>query len=352
MSGEKTERPTPKRLRKAREDGQVPHSKDLTQTVLVVALFIYLITQGPSVFRRMGEMVLFPVGVLPLDFDTAVNAVLSRMLDESIRLMLPFLLIVLILGLFVELAQTGMLMAPKVFSQVGKRLSVAANVKNIFSMKNLFDFVKSVAKIALLSSVIYTVLAGELPALLTLPRAGLEGIGLAVGDMLKLMLMKVALGYSLIALADFFWQRRNHIKQLMMTKSEVEKDHKESEGDPHVKQERKNRHLEMINEESVDRARSSTVVVTNPVHLAMCLYYEKVRTPLPVLIAKGQGALAQRMVRAAREAGVPVVENVPLAWSLHESMEVMSYIPSELIEPVGEVLRLVRAAADAASEEA
>ena len=352
MSGEKTELPTPKRLRKAREDGQVPHSKDLTQTVLVVALFTYMIAAGSGILLQMGEMLLFPVGVLRLEFDAAVNAVLSRMLDESVRLMLPFLLIILILGLFVELAQTGMLIAPKVFTQVGKRLSVVNNVKNIFSAKNFFDFLKSVAKILLLSAVIYSVLEGELTALLTLPRAGLEAVGMAVGDMLKLMLLKVSLGYGLIALVDFLWQRRNHIKQLKMSKHEVEQDHKESEGDPHIKHERRNRHIEMINEESVERARSSSVVVTNPIHLAICLFYEKDRTPLPVVIAKGQGALARRMVVAARQAGVPVMENVPLAWSLHETTDVMAYIPSELIEPVGEVLRMVHAAAGASQEEA
>jgi type III secretion protein U len=351
MSGEKTELPTPKRLRKAREDGQVPHSKDLTQTVLVVALFGYLLAMGESIFARMGKMLLMPVQAMTLEFNAAVNAVLAAMIEESIRLVLPFLLIVLILGLFAELAQTGMLIAPKVFSRIGKRLNVVANVKNIFSMKNLFDFLKSIAKITLLSVILYVVLDAELPTLLTLPRADIEGVGLMVGLLIKLMVIKMALGYAVIAIIDFFWQRRNHIKQLKMSKHEVQQDYKESEGDPHIKYERRNRHVEMLHEESVERARNSSVVVTNPIHLAICLYYIKDQTQLPVVVAKGEGALARRMVHAAREAQVPVVENVPLAWSLHETTDVMGYIPSELIEPVGEVLRMVRVAADTAQEE-
>jgi type III secretion protein U len=345
MSGEKTEQPTAKKLRDARMEGQVSHSKDLTQTVLVVALFGYLIVDGANLLRAMSDMMIMPVGVLGLDFLQAVNAVMTRLLNESVRVMAPFLLIVLLLGLFVELAQTSMLITFKPLTQVGKKLDVAANVKNMFSMKNLFEFLKSCAKIVLLSAIVYTVIAEALPGLTTLPRAGLVGVGLAVGAMLQSMLLKVALGYSLIAAVDFFWQKKNHAKQLKMSKHEVEQEFKESEGDPHIKGERKQRHMEMLNETSVGRSREASVLVTNPIHVAVAVLYRKGATALPVVTAKGRDALARRMVHAARQAGVPVMENVPLAWSLLETADVDAYIPEDLIEPVAEVLRLVRAAA-------
>lgn len=350
MSGEKTEEPTAKKLRDARQEGQVPHSKDLTQSVLVVSLFAYIMADSVNLLRTLGEMMVMPAGVLGMEFNQAVNAVTTRLLREGMRVMAPFLLIVILLGLFVELAQTGMLLTFKPLSQVGKKLNVAANAKNMFSMKNIFEFLKSCAKIVLLSSIIYTVIAAALPGLMTLPRAGLVGVGLAVGAMLQSMLIKISLGYGLIAAIDFFWQKSNHRKQLKMSKHEVQQEYKESEGDPHIKGERKQRHMEMLNETSVGRAREATVLVTNPIHVAVAVVYQKGATLLPVVTAKGREVVARRMVHAAREAGVPVMENVPLAWALLETAELDTYIPEDLIEPVAEVLRLVRAAAGESEE--
>ncbi len=341
---EKTEQPTPKKLRDARQEGQVARSKDVTQTALIVALFAYMLADGRAILGAMGEMMLMPVGVLTLEFNLAVNAVATQLLQASIRLMMPFLLIVILLGLFVELAQTGMLFATKALTQFGKRINVIANAKNMVSMKNLVEFLKSCAKIIVLSAILYVVLASAFVGLLTLPRAGFIGIGIAMGAMLQSMLIKFSLAYGLIAAFDFFWQRHSHIKELKMSKHEVEREHKESEGDPHIKGERKQRHLEMLNETSVNRSREASVLVTNPVHVAIAIVYKKDATPLPVVTAKGREALARRMVHAARQAGVPIMENVPLAWSLLETAKVDEYIPEELIEPVAEVLRLVRQA--------
>jgi len=351
MSGEKTEQPTAKKLRDARNDGQVPHSKDLTQTVLVVALFGYMLADGSAILKRLGDMMIFPMGLLTMDFDQAVNAVMTRLLEESTQLMMPFLLIVILLGLAVELSQTSMLLTFKTLSRVGSKLNVATNVKNMFSMRTLVEFLKSCAKIGLLSGIVYMVVAAALPGLITLPRAGLVGVALAMGAMLTSLILKVSIGFGLIAAIDFFWQRHHHAQQLKMSKHEIEQEFKESEGDPHIKGERKQRHLEMLNEEPVNRAREASVLVTNPVHVAIAIVYREESTPLPVVTGKGREAQARRMVHAAREAGVPVMENVPLAWALLETAQVDAYIPEELIAPVAEVLRLVRAAQGEEGEE-
>lgn len=339
---EKTEQPTPKKLRKAREDGQVAHSKDLTQMVLILAIFGYLLADAPELLRRMGEMMVMPVGVLAMGFEDAVNVVMTQLLRDSIRLLLPFLLIVIGLGLFVEMVQTGMLFSIKSLMPSGKKLNVANNVKNIFGKKNLVEFLKSNIKIAVLSAVVYAILREELDTLMTLPQAGLTGVGVALALLLRELMVKLAIAYAIIAAADFAWQRHHHIKQLMMSKDEVKQEYKEAEGDPHIKHERKHLHQEMLQEGAVNRSRESSVLVTNPTHLAIAILYDQEETPLPVVLAKGEGALAERMVIAAREAGVPVLQNIPLAWALMEAAEIDNYIPSELIEPVAEVLRMVR----------
>jgi len=339
---EKTEQPTPKKLKKAREDGQVAHSKDFTQMVLTVALFGYLLADAESVARRLGAMLLLPVRVLGMPFDDAVDVVLDQLARDAVILLLPYLLIVIGLGLLTEMLQTGMNISFKALKPSGKKLNVANNVKNIFGQKNLVEFLKSSLKIAILSSILYVVLRDSLGTLLLLPQGGPDGVGVAIGVLLQALMVKVTLGYAIIAAADFVWQRRHHRKQLMMSKDEVKQEYKEAEGDPHIKHQRKHLHQEMLQHGAVQKAREASVIVTNPTHLAIAIDYDPERTPLPVVLAKGEGALAERMVQAAREAGVPVLQNIPLAWALQETAAVDQYIPSELVEPVAEVLRMVR----------
>ena len=239
---EKTEQPSAKKLRQAREDGQVAHSKDFTQTVLILALFAYLLGNAESFFKSLGEMMLLPVGVLSMPFDAAVEVVVSQLVRDAIRIMLPILLIVIGLGLFAELAQTGMLFAFKAMLPSAKKLNVMSNLKNIFALKNLIELIKSILKIGFLSALIFKLLHDALPTLLTLPQGELPGVGIAVGTLLKHMMINVAIVYVIIAAADFVYQRYSHTKGLMMSKDEIKQEYKEMEGSPEIKQQRKHLH--------------------------------------------------------------------------------------------------------------
>lgn len=339
---EKTEKPTPTKLRKAREEGQIAHSKDLTQTVLVAALMGYMLMDAPAIAKRMGEMLVMPAHLMSMEFEAAFNVLVLEMSRAFVALLLPFILIVIIVGLVVEMAQTGMLFAFKSLKPSGKKLNLVQNVKNLVSAKSLVEFLKSNLKIVVLTAVVYWMLKSELPTLLTLPQGGVGGVGVALVTLLKSLFMQVTLAYAVIALADFAWQRHNYIKQQMMSIDEVRREYKEQEGDPHIKHERKSLHQQMLQEDAVNGARSSSVLVTNPIHLAMAIRYRPGQDALPVLLAKGEGTLARLMVKAAREAGVPILENVPLAWDLMRRGTVSQYIPQDLIVPVAEVLRVIR----------
>jgi type III secretion protein U len=338
---EKTEQPTSKKLRQAREEGQVAHSKDFTQTVVILALFGYILANAENIIRDLSQMILLPTNVMGMAFEDAVNAVATQLLRESIALLVPFLLIVLGLGLFIELAQTGMNFAFKAMMPSAKKLNVISNIKNIFSIKNVVEFLKNNLKIAILTAIIWKILADSLPAMMTLPEAGITGVGIAIATLLKSMTINVAVGYVVIAIADIAWQRHQHVKGLMMSKDEVKQEYKEAEGDPHIKHQRKHLHMEMMQEGAVHATKKASVVVTNPTHLAIAIQYDKDKTPLPVVLAKGEGYLARRMVQAAEEAGIPVLQNIPLAHALMDTAALDQYIPSELVEPVAEVLRLV-----------
>lgn len=339
---EKTEQPTSKRLRDSRQKGDVAYSKDFTQTFLILAIFGYLLGSASHIVEIMGQMILLPSTVMQMGFNEAANTLVQELLKEAAWLTLPFIGIVLGAGIFADALQVGVLFAFEKLKPSAKKLDMLTNLKNIFSAKNLMEFLKSILKIAFLSILLTLMIRDALPIMTSIPQAGLPGLGHVMGALLKTMLINIGLAYGAIALADFAWQRYQYRKGLMMSKDEVKQEYKEMEGDPHIKHQRKQLHHEMAQHGAVDSARQATVVVTNPTHLAVALRYDAEETPLPVVLAKGEGALAERMMQAAREAGVPVMQNIPLARALTEHGEAGQYIPSELVEPVAELLRLLQ----------
>ncbi|QEA14534.1 type III secretion system export apparatus subunit SctU [Comamonas flocculans] len=342
MMSEKTEQPTAKKLRDTRQKGDVAYSKDFTQTILILAIFGYMLVAGGKIVDDLLEMILLPATVLQMNFADAANVVSSELLKAATWVLLPFLLIILILGIFADAMQVGLVLAFEKLKPSAKKLNVIANLKNIFSKKNLVEFLKSAIKIGFLSALLWLLLRDAFPIMTSIPQAGLAGMGQVIGSLIKTMLINIGLAYAVISLADFAWQRYSHRKQLMMSKDEVKREYKEMEGDPHIKHQRKQLHQQMMQEGAVNSARKATVLVTNPTHIAVALHYEEGETPLPVVLAMAEGALAERMMRAAREAGVPVMQNIPLAHSLMEQASSGQYIPSELVEPVAEVLRLLQ----------
>jgi type III secretion protein U len=159
---------------------------------------------------------------------------------------------------------------------------------------------------------------------------------------MKTLAMNVVFAYVAIAGFDYFFQRYQYIKQLKMSKDEVKREYKESEGDPQIKGKRRQLHQELLANDTMQRTRKATVVVTNPTHLAVAIYYDEKDNVLPTVLAKGEDHLAQRMKAVAREEGIPIMENVPLARALYANVPVDRYIPSDLIEPMAEVLRWVK----------
>ena len=343
---EKTEPPTSKKLREAREEGNVAKSKDFTQTVLIVAIFGYLVANGAAIVRDFAEMIVMPANFYGASFEDASRIVGVAMLRKGTEILLPFLGIVLVLGIFAEMLQTGIILAFKALKPSAKKLNMLENLKQWFSMKNLVEFVKSLLKIGFMSTLIYLLIRNSLDPLMKIPLGGVAGVGAAVGALLKQMIIYTAIAYTVVSFFDFGYQRWQYTKGLMMSKDEIHREYKEMEGDPHVKSHRKALAQEIAMGEGVQKAAKASVVVTNPTHLAIAIYYEEGDTPLPVVLSKGENLVAERMVKAAEEAGVPVMQNVPLARSLFESAPVDQYVPPDLLEPVAEVLRVVRALRD------
>ena len=338
---EKTEQPSPKKLRDARKKGQVASSKEVASAAMILAVFAFLWVMSGYFISKFKEMILLPVTFLGTDFGFALEQVGNGLLLLVVQLIGPLLLLVIVIAVMAYTAQFGLLFALQSLKPDIKKLNPMSGIKKIFSIKNLVEFLKSVIKIIFLAVLLFLVVSNSLDALLKIPYCGLDCIPQVLGVLLKQLIINAAFAFIIIAAADFVFQKFQHTKSLKMTKDEVKREYKEMEGNPEIKSKRRQLHQEMMSQQVAQSVKNSTVVVTNPTRIAIALEYRDGETPLPVVRAKGENLTAKRIIELAKEYGVPVMENVPLARALHEQTSVDQYIPSDLIEAVAEVLRWV-----------
>lgn len=339
--GDKTEQPTPKRLREAREKGNVVHSKEVSSTALILAMFWYLWVSLPDTVEKLKQMILLPVPFMAAPFGQALDATLEGLIWIAITLTIPPLGVAIVIGFFSSFLQTGPLLASESVKPDLKKLNPIEGLKKIFSKKNLIEVLKSLIKIFFIGWVLYQVVAGGLDELLKSPWCGMNCLLGVMGAQLRRLVVDTAPVFLIIAGVDYFLQRRLYMKDMMMSKDEVKREYKEMEGDPHIKGKRRQLSQELLTNDTLQKTRKATVLVTNPHHVAVALFYEAEKTPLPVVLAKGENLIAKRMIEIAREEGIPIMGNVPLARALLENGQLNQYIPSDLIEPVAEVLRWV-----------
>ncbi len=339
---DKTEQPTSKKLRDAREKGQVASSKDVNSTVLLLALFAYIKFAWDDVYQRCQNLIVLPAAFYGEPFEEAYPVVLQAVLLEIAWMTIPVLAVIIVFGVAANFFQTGALLVFEPVKPDLKKINPFEKAKQIVSIKNLVEFLKNCFKICFLGYLLYVVMRDAIPALLDIPHGGLAGVETVLYAVLYEVAKYMALVYGLIAVADLWFQRRQHVKGLMMSKDEVKREYKEMEGDPHIKSKRKHLHQEMAMGDSTERVKKATVLVTNPTHKAIAIYYEAGETKLPMITAMGEGYLAERMIKTAQEEGIPIMQNVPLATDLFEHGQIEQYIPTELITPIAEVLRWVQ----------
>jgi type III secretion protein U len=338
---EKTEMPTPKRLRDAKKKGQVAYSKDFTSTILLIGVFAYIgLKWGESVLD-LREFIVFPARFFPCPFGQGLGEVVDGCVKEMIRLLLPIIGIVAAFAVAAGFIQVGAVFSGEPIKPDIKKLNPFEKFKQIFSKKNFFEFLKSSLKVLFLGILVYRLIKGQLETLILLPHAGVYGLMATIGPIMKKFAAVVIFAYVVVAVADFFFQRRDFTKKMMMSKSEIKREYKEMEGSPEIKGRRRQLHQELINESPAQRTNRANALITNPTHLAIAILYEEAITPLPVVIAKGEDSLAEEMIAIARHQGIPIMRNVPLAHALMDSAALMEYVPSALLEAVAEVLRWV-----------
>jgi type III secretion protein U len=355
-SGDKTEQPTPKKLKDARKKGDVSKSKDISSSgvmiiwiVLLGAGLVYFIERIASLLsetllstsNQSGDFIYTLAHIGQLSFQT--------LLELSIMLILP----IAVIGTLVEFLQIGPLITFEKIKPKMENINPASGMKRMFSMNNLVEVFKSVIKTLLLFLIGWLVLKDFIPELVKLPLGATALIGKTFWSMFLMLLYWTVGIFSLIAILDAGYQRFAYIKKLRMSMRDIKQEYKESEGDPMIKQQRRQAHEEWSQESAAEASRSANVIVVNPTHLAIALDYDREKTPVPTVAAKGEDLVARSMREAAEEAHVPILRNVDLARTLYRDTNEGDIVPSDLFDVVAEVIlwaKQVREKIDAESE--
>jgi flagellar biosynthetic protein FlhB len=344
-SGEKTEKPTEKRLREARRKGQVSKSQDLTSAILLIAVAGVFTVAG----RWAGtHLTAFTHNSLAdaasfqgqLQKAKAMEVLLGGATTMAMALA-PLFGAMVVLAILVNYFQIGPIFSLETIKPNLNKLNPAEGFKNKFlKARPYIELLKTVIKMIVICAVIYYVIWNNRSMIIELAR---KPIPQAISVLLYLLIdvmLKVGIAFLILALGDFFLQRFLHMKDLKMTKQEVKDEYKETEGNPLHKVVRRQLHREVLAHNLKTAVQNANVVVVNPTHLAVALVYDNAAMNAPTVVAKGADLMAAHLREIAAEAGVPIMRDVPLARALFE-MELEEEIPEELYEAVAVVLRWV-----------
>ncbi|MCQ2396326.1 MAG: type III secretion system export apparatus subunit SctU [Lentisphaeria bacterium] len=344
--------PTQKKLRDAREKGQVCSSKDINSTAILIVMFCLLAIFSLMVVNDFTSMMSF-VGERLGDRPVASISEGSKMVAIFIcKYTFIFVLVAAIVGIASNIAQIGFLFTLEPLKPNMAKMNPVEGAKKIFSMKNLFEFLKNIVKVVFLSYLIYKIILASIPEMLQMCYGTIDDIFPCLRLMLKRLVYYTAFGYIVIAAVDRLFQGRNFTKEMMMTKDEVKREYKEMEGSQEIKQAQRQFRDELLNDPNPAPAtKKANVVVTNPTHLAIGIRYDVSESPMPKIVVAGADNQAKIIRETALAEGIPIMENVPLAHALWEKGKVDDFIPVELIEPVAEVLKWVKKLNEAKTEE-
>jgi flagellar biosynthetic protein FlhB len=340
---QKTEQPTSKRLQTAREQGQVPHSRELNHWFIIGGGCLILLAFMPGVAAKLLDIL--RAFIEKPDQVASDAASLSHIFSEPIEraaLAIFVPLLILLVGAFCgPILQTGFLLSAEPLVPHFSKISPLAGIKRLFSSRTLVEFLKNLAKLTVVGSVVYLLLAPVLPDvehfITQSPGATLEEF--------RHLLLRLAFGIfvtlTFIMMADVIYQRMAFTARMRMTKQEVKDENKENEGSPEIKQRIRQLRMQRARKRMMAAVPTADVVVTNPTHFAVALKYDAEKMGAPLVLAKGQDLIALKIREIATAHDVAIVENKPLARALYATVEIDQEVPPEHYKAVAEVISYV-----------
>jgi flagellar biosynthesis protein FlhB len=344
-SGDKSEEPTPHRLREAREKGQVAKSKEITTALLLISTYMLLKSTGEYIWNNlttMQQLLLAQIPVVAHELTLASAGYLLLLGLQAMAMCLaPIFAITFMVALVTEALQTGFLVSIDPLSPKLERVNPAEGLKRMFSLQGFVELIKSILKIVIVFWLLWGAIKEDLPKITILVNSQPFDLILLGGSIAYKIAIRVGMFYVVIALFDYFYKRWEYMRGLKMTKQEIKEEYKRLEGDPMIKQRMRELQRQVAYQRMMQAVPQADVVVTNPVHIAVALKYEAKKMKAPTVLAKGERKAAEEIKKIADDNNVPIVENEPLARSIYRTTDIKQMVPGELFQAIAEVLAYV-----------
>jgi len=343
---EKTEEPTAKRKREARQKGQVPKSTELNSAVVLLFGFVCLKNFGINLYTNMLDVITltFEVYMYKEDLFTT-SGVIALATDLALMFftaMLPIFGVVLLAGVISNLMQSGLLFTTESIKPKFSNISPLKGIKQMFSLKQVAEFfIKTLVKVLIVGIIAYRTINENTVALLNTMNLTPAATGQYIMTVIVDLGIQIGMFLLIFAFVDWIVQVRKHKKDLRMTKQEVKEEFKQAEGNPQIKGKIRQKQKQMSMSRMMKAVPKADVVITNPTHFAVAIKYDPKENDAPLVVAKGQDYVALRIKEVAKENKVEIVENKALARTLYASVDIGEAIPEELYQAVAEVLAYV-----------
>jgi len=340
----RTEEPSEHKIQKAREDGKVAKSQDVTQSIVLLFSVVLLGIIGKYFLGTMAEMVNYFLSQ-STKIDPTVDFVLGQaFMGYFIRIMWPIAAVAFVAAVLGNLLQVGFLFTVKPitpdFNRIAPRFGKWLE-RSLFSVEAVYNLGKSIIKIIIIVGIAVLNVVGAVAKLVTLLQVPFLQAISVIASLTFTIMLESAIVLLILSILDYMFQRRQHLEQLKMSKQEVKDERRMYEGDPLVRNRLRRRMQELLSRNLVQKVPEADVVVTNPTHYAVALEYKRELMRAPTVTAKGADNIAQRIREIAVEHGVPLIENRPLARALYADVEIGDEIPEKYYEAVVAVLKQV-----------
>lgn len=346
QDGEKTEEPTAKKLEDARKKGQVMRSTEVVTAATLLAFFFMLKIFVGFIGNRFMTSFRQTIGFIsdytsePFTLNTARTIIRGSFWDIIVAAF-PIMIVGFVVTIVTIVFQVKWKVTAEPLKPKFDKFNPVTGMKRLFSKDKIMDLFKSIAKVVILAYVVYSYLKNQWPLIYKMYSYTLPQAIAVIGDTVINVGIRISALFAMIAMFDLLYQKWKYHQDMMMSKQEVKDEYKNSEGDPKVKSQQKQRMQQASQRRMMRDLPNADVVITNPTHLAVAIKYDKDTNEAPVVVAKGADYLAQKIKDRARENAIEIVENKPLARMLYHNVEIGAEIPPELYQMVAEVLAYV-----------
>ncbi|MHC4855087.1 MAG: flagellar biosynthesis protein FlhB [Planctomycetota bacterium] len=339
----KTEQPTPRRIEKAREEGQVPQSQEMLSAATLLALVGSAALLGPWFVKWSQEQIRdgLSCNISVLENSQAFNAFTGQKIMDVICVICPFLLILMVTGIGTTILVSGFNFSTKALKLKTEQLNPLTGLKNLFSSENLVKLLFSILKLVLIGIIVWIYLKEKIPTLARLQWAHPNQLLGEIGGLILGAVLQITVGLAVIGVCDWLYHKWKHTERLKMSKQEVKDEHRDTEGAPEIKTKIRQKQFQAAMQRMLQDVPTANVVLVNPTHVAVALRYDPGTMQTPIVVAKGGDHMCEKIKEIARANGVPIIRRPALARELHGTVKLGESIPEKLFTAVAEVLALL-----------